>query len=147
MEKWKTPKVVIDRFTPDQYIAACTINVNNIDFDFIDLATGSHGGVNVEQWGVGDNFYQWEEDARPALEPINDYTINFDGAIFTIRLPDGWYTNIYLYNDFNNFYRYTGPSGPYDVFVFRDNRQYFAEVYQPGAAAAAAQGKSAINHS
>ena len=142
MEKWITPEVVIEEFASNQYVAACTVDVRSVNSNYIDLAYGVPTTGIIFSWGTGDGY---EED-QETVQSKQGYTLHFDGPTLVWNLPEDWYTNIMLYGG-HVLGVYIDESGPYDIYVHRDGRTFYADIYTTGAADAAASGKSPSNHS
>lgn len=150
MGKWTTPKVVIDKFASDQYIAVCSIELPS-NLSYVDIATGWAGYLGENGFGTPDNYHQFFE----TIVDRDGKTIQFD----VLRLFDddrpspGWYSNISFYNNFRPIiyvttaFEYYGNTATYDIEIYRRGNNWYADVYIPGTADAAASGKDPTNHS
>ncbi|MBE6129530.1 MAG: hypothetical protein E7185_09670 [Erysipelotrichaceae bacterium] len=150
MGKWITPKVVIEKFAPNQYVAVCSVDVP-LSLRNVDIATGWAGYLDENGWGTPDNYHQFFE----SIVGRDGKTIQFD----VLRNGDdddpqpGWYRNVTFYSNYRPIiyvftaYEYYGTSASYDIEVYRRGNNWYADVYITGTADAAASGKSPTNHS
>ena len=115
MNKWETPKVLIDKFVPNQYVAACAGLVILSDPDNIIYLDFRHGGPNGS-FDEGENA-----------------TISSSGLVTISRPEPGsqTYSNIYVYHD--RPYNSGNRIGLYNLYVYQPGRDTsYAYLYQPG---------------
>lgn len=127
MGKWTTPKVVIDRFLSDQYVAACTESLPS-GYRFIDIAYKSTF-ISPYEWGRGDTIFQYEEIIVPTDK---ESVIRIDtGFVDTTGLA-GWHDNINFYASRETGLgrnQYTGVPVTFDVKVYQENNNWYATIY------------------
>lgn len=147
MKQWETPKVVIDKFIPNQYVSVCTVPVTNT-FRYIDLADPQALDLFFYRWGVGDGEHQSRENVSGRA----GNTVSFQGSGDYARYPlenNTWYTGITIYSGYSLFGgNYNGPQGTFDVYVTGSADNWTAAVYTQGSAAAeTTYHKDPVNHS
>ena len=151
MGKWITPKVVIEKFAPNQYVAVCSVEVPS-NLLYVDIAKGRGGNIQIDGWGNPDLYHQWSE----AIESRNGNTIQFDMSLSVLDWDNpspGWYRSISFYSNYRSalyvtrWLEYYGSTEQYDIEVYQRGNNWYADVYITGTADAAASGKSPSNHS
>lgn len=147
MGKWITPKVVIEKFIANQYIASCVVNPTDLP-KYIDIYDGV-GGV-AYAWNAPDEWYQQGEQFA------------IDGEVIRLTQPflaspsSGWYEGIKFYSDYGVWHllydpwEYQGRSldaPKYDIEVYNVSGTWYARVYESGSIAKKNAGKDPANHS
>lgn len=112
MEQWNMPKVVIEKFRSDQYIAACRQLVTDLpnnafylDWNPADGYKGFIDGEEVRKYGDGIRFTNpviYPRESLGGISAYNDYDITWSGARYTDQR--GVY-NVYVY-DYGYAYLY-----------------------------------------
>lgn len=119
MKLWTMPKVLINQFRTNEYVAACTVNIAS-DFKHADF--NGDGKIPHSSLFPNDN---------ENIEADGSYTIGLVGTV-----TSGWHENIIFYKNYLpgiyllSPWSYYGDTGPYDVYVF-DNGT--AKVFKKGS--------------
>ena len=117
MKTWTMPKVNIEAFTPNEYVATCQF--------LIVLSAGQKVFLDVNTGGSNTGTYQLGEDATVATNGSNIVTVSSE-------LSQGIHGNVAVYASkaTGTNGRYNSLLGVYDVYVYDSNRHAF--LYEAG---------------
>ena len=115
MNKWETPKVLIDKFVPNQYVAACAGLVILSDPDntvYLDFRLGGPNGSydRGERAVISDNGTLIVDPARPRNSIYNNIDV-YSTSNYSQRTRIGGSYNLYIYQPGNYSYAYLYQSG------------------------------------
>lgn len=137
MKIWTMPRVSIEAFTPNEYVANCMVTIPN-DYQYLDIAHSS-GIFGLDySFGDGDGKHQSVEDITSR---------SGDGITLNGRPSIGWFENVFFYKSYsfgliNQTYN-NGSAETYDVYFYRNDGK--AYVFTRGSAQKGIE--RAANHS